>query len=71
MMWYIHGEWNGRWYTRGGYTSEGEARAKAQAMFPQGSHWEVVSLPTRDLQRAKEILKTKDSPSTDGLSISR
>ncbi len=58
--WYVHGHVNGVPYTRGGYDSEGEARAAAYAMFPVGTEWEATQLPTVSLIRAKAIFRDKD-----------
>lgn len=58
--WYIHGFYEGKFYTRGPKNSEQEARAAGSSMFPVGSQWDVTELPTRSLQAAKAMLRDKN-----------
>jgi hypothetical protein len=60
-LFYVHGTYANKSYTRGGYTSESEARAAAYQLFAgTDGTWTVEELPTRNLQRAKAILRDRD-----------
>lgn len=56
-FWYVHGVHNGKAYTRGPYDSEAEARSAAHSMFFGEDMWTVEELPSRDLNRAKAMLR--------------